>query len=179
MHQAFGINDPAAKGQTNTLMPQADTGRVLQRRTAAEAGIHGSAVLFNEGAVLYSKLRPYLNKVVVSDFRGIATTELVVLELEPEKLDRKFFAWFLRSPQTVKALVKDSSGTKMPRANMKLFRTLPVPLPPLSEQRRIVEYLDGLAGQVAALARLQSETAAELDALLPSILDRAFKGELC
>jgi type I restriction enzyme S subunit len=45
-------------------------------------------------------------------------------------------------------------------------------------QRRIVGYLDGLAGQVAALARLQSETAAELDALLPSVLDKAFKGEL-
>jgi type I restriction enzyme, S subunit len=46
------------------------------------------------------------------------------------------------------------------------------------QQQWIVGYLDGLAGQVAALARLQSETAAELDALLPSILDRAFKGEL-
>jgi len=45
-----------------------------------------------------------------------------------------------------------------------------------SAQRRIVGYLDGLAGPVAALARLQSETAAELDALLPSILDKAFKG---
>ena len=51
-------------------------------------------------------------------------------------------------------------------------------------QRRIVGYLDGLAGQVAALARLesvrlnlQSETAAELDALIPSVLDKAFKGE--
>ena len=47
-----------------------------------------------------------------------------------------------------------------------------------STQRRIVGYLDGLAGPVAALARLQSETAAELDALLPSVLDKAFKGEL-
>ncbi len=39
-------------------------------------------------------------------------------------------------------------------------------------------YLDGLAGQVSVLARLQTETAAELDALLPSVLDKAFKGEL-
>jgi len=41
-----------------------------------------------------------------------------------------------------------------------------IPVPPVPEQRRIVEYLDGLAGQVAALARLQSETAFALDALL-------------
>ena len=52
------------------------------------------------------------------------------------------------------------------------------PLPPIDDQRWIVEYLDELAGQVAALARLQSETASALDALLPSILDKAFKGEL-
>ena len=46
------------------------------------------------------------------------------------------------------------------------------------DQRRTVGNLDGLAGQLAALARLLSETAAELDALLPSVLDKAFKGEL-
>ena len=45
-------------------------------------------------------------------------------------------------------------------------------------QRQIVTYLDGLAAQVARLQRLQTETAAELDALLPSMLDKAFKGGL-
>jgi type I restriction enzyme S subunit len=51
-------------------------------------------------------------------------------------------------------------------------------MPPLVEQRRIVAELDALHAQVDALKRLQAETAAELDALLPAILDRAFKGEL-
>jgi type I restriction enzyme S subunit len=49
---------------------------------------------------------------------------------------------------------------------------------PLTLQRRIVAELDALQAEVDALKRLQAETAAELDALLPSILDRAFKGEL-
>ena len=53
-----------------------------------------------------------------------------------------------------------------------------IPVPPLPEQRRIVAYLDDLQSKVDALKRLQAETAAELDALLPSILDKAFKGEL-
>ena len=53
-----------------------------------------------------------------------------------------------------------------------------VPVPPLSDQRRIIEELDNLQSQVEALKKLQTETAAELDALLPSILDKAFKGEL-
>ena len=52
------------------------------------------------------------------------------------------------------------------------------PIPPLPEQRRIVAQLDALQAEVDALKRLQAETAAELDALLPSILDKAFKGQL-
>ena len=57
------------------------------------------------------------------------------------------------------------------------LRKVPVPIPPLPEQRRIVAYLDGLQAKVDALKKLQADTAAELAALLPSILDKAFKGE--
>ena len=53
-----------------------------------------------------------------------------------------------------------------------------VPVPPLVEQRRIVAELDALQAEVDALKRLQAETATELDALLPAILDHAFKGQL-
>jgi type I restriction enzyme, S subunit len=48
----------------------------------------------------------------------------------------------------------------------------------LNEQRRIVAYLDNIQARLASLRRLQSQTQAELDVLLPSVLDRAFKGEL-
>ena len=58
------------------------------------------------------------------------------------------------------------------------LKTIPVPVPPISEQRRIVAYLDGLQAKVDSLKALQAKTAAELDALLPSVLDKAFKGEL-
>ena len=55
---------------------------------------------------------------------------------------------------------------------------MPVPFLPVDEQRRIVAYLDGLQARVDAVKRLQAETAAELDALLPAVLDRAFRGAL-
>jgi len=69
-------------------------------------------------------------------------------------------------------------GHSQGNLNLNLIRQFLVPLPPLSEQHRIVVYLDDLQAKVDALKRLQAETAAELDALLPSILDKAFKGEL-
>jgi type I restriction enzyme S subunit len=58
------------------------------------------------------------------------------------------------------------------------MRKTQIPLPPLPEQQRIVAYLDGLQAKVDALKKRQAETAAELDALLPSVLDKAFKGDL-
>jgi len=69
-------------------------------------------------------------------------------------------------------------GFRLTELNVADMRRVPVPVPPLPEQRRVVAYLDGLQAKVDALKRLQAETAAELDALLPSILDRAFRGDL-
>ncbi len=62
--------------------------------------------------------------------------------------------------------------------NLEILSPLPIPALPLEEQRRIVTYLDNLQAKVDALKQIQSDTAAELDALLPSVLDKAFKGEL-
>lgn len=69
-------------------------------------------------------------------------------------------------------------GHSQGNLNLKLIKRFVLPLPPYNEQRRIVAYLDNLQAKADALKRLQTETAAELDALLPSILDRAFRGEL-
>jgi type I restriction enzyme S subunit len=59
-----------------------------------------------------------------------------------------------------------------------ILSSLEVPLPDVHEQHRVVAYLDGLQEQVDKLTALQDATQAELDALPPSVLDRAFKGEL-
>ena len=62
--------------------------------------------------------------------------------------------------------------------NLEILSSLPVPCLSLPEQQRIVAYLDELQAKVDALKRIQAGTSAELDALLPSVLDKAFKGEL-
>jgi type I restriction enzyme S subunit len=70
------------------------------------------------------------------------------------------------------------TGTAQPALSGERVKQIPIPLPAPEEQRRVVAYLDDLKAKVGALKKLQAETAAELDALLPSILDKAFKGEL-
>jgi type I restriction enzyme S subunit len=66
----------------------------------------------------------------------------------------------------------------MPKLNRKQLFAFQLKLPSLSEQRWIVAKLEASYAQVSAMKKLQADTAAELDALLPSILDKAFKWQL-
>ncbi|MGB2841120.1 MAG: restriction endonuclease subunit S [Halobacteriota archaeon] len=157
---------------------ESDTGNLVNLNIAEEMGILGKAALFNQKHVLYSKLRPYLNKVVLPYFEGCGTTEFVVLKPDDRIITREFLVEYLRNPLFVKVATENSSGTKMPRTNMRWFRNIEIPLPPISEQCRIVAYLDLLQAKVDELKRLQAETEKELEELVPSIFDKAFKGEL-
>ena len=73
---------------------------------------------------------------------------------------------------------REKVGFRLTELNVADMRRVPVPLPRPAEQRQIVDYLADPQSRVDSMKHLQAETAAELDALLPSILDRAFKGEL-
>lgn len=79
---------------------------------------------------------------------------------------------------TKKVALEGTTQTTQPNMNLKDLERLTIPVPPLSEQHRIVAYLNELQVKVDGLKQLQAETEAELNALLPSILDKAFKGEL-
>jgi restriction endonuclease S subunit len=73
---------------------------------------------------------------------------------------------------------REKISFRLTELNLNDLRQVPIPVPPIPEQRKIVAELDALKADVEALRGLQAETAAELDALLPSILDRAFNADL-
>ncbi len=73
---------------------------------------------------------------------------------------------------------REKVGFRLTELNVADMRKVPVPVPPPAEQRRIVGYVESIRGKVEAMKQLQARTTAELDALLPAILDRAFRGEL-
>ena len=98
------------------------------------------------------------------------------LPLSRVQLEQKYVYWLARGVQ--KRIFKTAYGGAQPNISPTDIEDMEFPFPLIQEQRRIVAELDALQSKVDALKRLHSETAAELDALLPSILDRAFKGEL-
>ena len=121
---------------------ESNTGKITEEIILPVSKAKNSTHWFDNRHVLYSKLRPYLNKVVVPEKKGIATTELVPLMPDPQRLDRTYLAYYLRSPRFVHWISGQVTGAKMPRASMKIFWNHEIPLPPLPEQKRIAAILD-------------------------------------
>ena len=125
----------------NLDMVESQTGRIIDYLMVSEDEIGNSICTFDESNVLYSKLRPYLNKVVIPDKCGYATSELVPLQPVNSKLNREYLAYMLRSDEFVGMITEKVAGAKMPRVSMGDFRKLDVPLPPLDIQEQFAEFV--------------------------------------
>lgn len=141
------------------------SGRIDRRVYAPASEAASSSFAFDKGNVLYSKLRPYLNKVVCPDANGIATTELVPLRPNQSELNREYLCHYLRSPEFVSWASAQVDGAKMPRMKMKSFWAYEVPVPPLDDQFRIAHLL----GKVEGLIAQRKQHLQELDDLLKSV----------
>lgn len=117
---------------------ESQTGRVLKHVTLADRKSSSNKYRFFKGMLLYSKLRPYLNKVVIADNDGYCTTEIVPVKLFAQSIP-EYLKAILISPEYLYQINSLSYGVKMPRANAAQLNSLLIPIPPLDEQKRIVE----------------------------------------
>ena len=124
---------------------------------------------FDERHVLYAKLRPYLNKVATPRFAGRCSTELIPL-LPRSGVNREFIAWLLRRKETVQNVMASVTGSRMPRTDMNALMLLPVPLPPIDEQHRIVDILN----RAAKIERLRAQADDRLREFIPALFIRIF-----
>lgn len=120
-----------------------DTSKLLQKFRFSERRSLSDKNSFQTGDVLYGKLRPYLNKVVVADEEGVCTTEILPIRCYGS-FDSHYFKVALKSPCFVNYVNARSYGMKMPRLGTEDGRKACFPLPPLAEQHRIVAKVDEL-----------------------------------
>lgn len=132
------------------------------------------------GDILYSAVGATLGIATVVDTDEPFCFQRHIAILKPNrKIVESRYVWHMLNSQTVfEKTWSSTTGTAQPTVPLRAIRELPLPLPTISEQHHIVSYLDDLLAKVYELKHLQTETAAELDAMLSSILDKAFKGEL-
>lgn len=159
---------------------QKDTGAILVKTKASERKISGDKVKFHKGQVLYSKLRPYLKKILVAPDEGICTPELV--PFDTYLIDENYIAYVLRSPHIDYVINSVTYGVKMPRVGTDTMTNLLIPLPPLAEQKRIVAKIEELLPYVdcyaAAYEKLEQFNAKFPEDMKKSILQYAIQGKL-
>ena len=156
----------------NLDVVESNTGKILEYNY--EASIPNSTCCFNGDMVLYSKLRPYLNKVVLPNKTGYATSELVPLNPVKEKLNKYFLASLLRSKCFVDDINIRVAGAKMPRVSMDYLRNFPIILPPIEDQNKFAQIVEHVGAQ-----KQKNELVIEqMNNLFNSLSQRAFKGEL-
>ena len=119
-----------------------DSGRILTKKRMIDIKSKSDKHKFFKGNVLYSKLRPYLNKVVVANENGYCTSEILVFNFTP--IYNIYAQIFLMSPYFVAYAMAGAYGVKMPRIGSERGNNALMPLPPLAEQKLIVERINAI-----------------------------------
>jgi type I restriction enzyme S subunit len=138
-------------------------------------------LLLRKGDILVNRTNSaeLVGKSAVFDLDGqyAFASYLIRLRLDASRADPRLVAAYINSPIGRAYMFNEKKQmTGQANVNATKLKALPINLPPLDEQRRIVAYVDHLQEQMDALKALQAETSMELDALMPSILDEAFRG---
>jgi len=153
-----------------------DTGKILNVETSDNLEIKSDKVIVKKGDVLYSKLRPYLKKILVAPYDGFATTEMFPLSVFGGILP-EYVELYLKS-NTFLSIVLNGSKGDMPRTNATKFKSYPIALPSIEEQRLIVIVVKKLFAFSELVDKRQKLDAQFKMDLKTSILEMAIHGKL-
>ncbi len=152
-------------------------GNLLVKTRVGERPFIGEKTVFKKGQVLYSKLRPYLKKVLIADEDGISTPELISFDTFGG-VNSQYIVYCLLNSFTSKSIDKRSYGIKMPRVDAGFMINLPVPIPPLSEQNYIVEIIQEAFSCLETINTLQIQYHDNLTTLKSKLIDSGIQGKL-
>jgi type I restriction enzyme S subunit len=186
------LGDVVEYGKTNKVEPinipenawmlelediEKDTSKLLKRLSFSERLSKSTKNYFNKGDVLYGKLRPYLNKVIIADQDGLCTTEIVPINPNSIVDGWYLFYWFKYS-EFLKYVESVSHGIQMPRLGTEAGLKAPFRLAPLAEQKRIVTKLDSLFAYTRRARQELDHIPKLIERYKQAILSAAFRGDL-
>lgn len=154
-----------------------DSSRLLQKMTFLERQSKSTKNKFQAGDVLYGKLRPYLNKVLIADEPGYCTTEVLPLTAGAH-LDNRYLFYWLKHPAFLKYVEAESHGMNMPRLGTEAGKAAPFVLAPRNEQTRIANQLDTLLIRIQSCKDRFDAIPALLKRFRQAVLDLATSGQL-
>ena len=154
-----------------------DTAAIIQTLTKKERSLKGVRHKFCKGEVLYSKLRTYLNKVLVAPNDGYCTTEIMPFNSFCS-ISTDYLCHVLRSSYFLGYTLQCGYGVKMPRLSTNDARKGMIPLPPLAEQLRIVNEIERSFAAINTLENSKTHLQTAIKQAKNKILDLAIHGKL-
>ena len=118
-----------------------DTGRLFGYRTVAEDGVKSGKYIFSPAHIIYSKIRPNLNKVALPDFEGLCSADAYPILSNSDNCDKLYLAFVLRSKWFLGYIVPLSGRTNMPKANREQINRFTWALPPLELQKQFAAFV--------------------------------------
>lgn len=172
---ASGQVDPAAKPYIDMLHIgpediESDTGRILAPKTCRELDLISGKYLFDERAVIYSKIRPHLNKVCFPGFKGVCSADAYPIWPDETQLMPAYLALFMLGPTFEKRAVACSMRTGMPKINREDIQHIPIFIPPLFQQKQIVEVVQVWDDAIATAEKLLAASRRQKQALMWGLL---------
>jgi len=151
--------------------------KLLKKVMYSERQSKSTKNIFDKGDVLYGKLRPYLNKVIIADSSGVCTTEIIPIK-ENEKVISKYLFYVLKSSAFLKYVEFSTHGLNMPRLGTASAKKAPFPLAPLKEQKQIAQKLDQVLARVERIKMALDNIPATIKRFRQSVLALATSGGL-
>ena len=139
---------------------ESNTGRLINLKTAKEENLISGKYLFDSSMVLYSKIRPNLNKVTIADFEGICSADMYPL-IPSKSIDKKFLLFILKQKEFLSYAIANSGRANIPKINREALLEYSTILPPLSLQLQFAERLALIEQQKAEI----QSTIADLETL--------------
>ncbi len=179
---AEGLVDPSTEPYASMALIapnhiEAGTGRLLGYETAAEQGADSGKYLFEEGDVIYSKIRPSLAKVVLAPCAGLCSADMYPLKTKGE-LIHPYLKWLLLTPGFTAWAVLESDRVAMPKINREKLAEIKLPVPSAIEQEGIVQYVEQEALRLDTLSAEAGRVIALLQERRSALISAAVTGQI-
>lgn len=154
---------------------QSETGILLSKPLVSDIMPISAKHYFSKGDIVYSKIRPYLSKLIITDFDGLCSADMYPISTD---LVIKYLFYFMLSKEFLYYATTAGERSVLPKINQKGLNIIPIPTPPLKEQQEIVSRVESLFAKADAIEQQYKSLKAKIDTLPQALLHKAFKGEL-
>ncbi|HOJ33529.1 MAG TPA: restriction endonuclease subunit S, partial [Candidatus Hydrogenedentes bacterium] len=166
--------DPANAGTKRYIgLEHIEPGNIRIQHWGKADDVRSLKTAFQQGDVLYGKLRPYLDKAVLAEWDGICSTDILVIKAQSSLLP-EFLAYLVHTSQFIDYAISTTTGVNHPRTSWKALQKFPILLPPLDEQRAIARILQAVDARLAA----EQARRAALEELFKTLLHQLMTGKI-